>query len=137
MESELGVKSNDKTFGKLVSANGTKLLTFSELPINRSADNSTILERELTRRVNVRGLLITFKTSASSGISGQAVTSGQAAGTTTPQAASSSVQSVKITFMLLARKEDERDFQQVLIENATKVGKEQSVTNPLVNSFNV
>ncbi len=113
METEGGVEFADETEGNIVSDSDTHLLTFSELPIDQSVGNSAILEREFTSNINLRGLLVTFMRTAPS------VTSGQAEGATTPKAGSTSPQSVKITFTLYTRKEDETDFKQVLIDNTT------------------
>ncbi len=113
MDSEVGVKSKDKTFGKLIRAIDTGFLTFSELPIGQAVGNSAILEREYTSNINVRGLLVTLVKTA------QSVTSGQAEGMTTPNTGSTSPQSVKITFTLYTKKGDETDFKQVIIDNTT------------------
>ncbi len=113
METEGGVEFTDETEGNIVSDSDTHLLTFSELPIDQAVGNSAILEREFTSNINLRGLLVTFMGTAPS------VTSGQAEGATTPKAGSTSPQSVKITFTLYTRKEDETDFKQVVIDNTT------------------
>ncbi len=113
METEAGVEFTDETEGNIVSDSDTHLLTFSELPIDQAVGNSAILEREFTSNINLRGLLITLRRTALS------VTSGQAEGATTPKAGSTSPQSVKITFTLYTRKEDETDFKQVVIDNTT------------------
>lgn len=113
MDSETGVESNDEVGGNLSSNQTTHFLTFSELPITRF-ENSAVLERKYTSIINLRGVLITLKKATSS------VASKQEGGTTSPNAGSTSPQSVKITFTLFTRKVDETDFKQVVIANTTR-----------------
>ncbi|XP_071803662.1 uncharacterized protein [Asterias amurensis] len=110
MDSESGVETKDQTRGNLLT-DESGFLTFSELPIEQSVGNSAVLERKFSSNINVRGVLITLKKITSS------VTSGQAEGTTTPKTGSTSPQSVKFTFTLLAKRVDETDFKQVVIKN--------------------
>ncbi|XP_071803663.1 uncharacterized protein [Asterias amurensis] len=110
MDSESGVETKDQTRGNLLT-DESGFLTFSELPIEQSVGNSAVLERKFNSNINVRGVLITLKKITSS------VTSGQAEGTTTPKTGSTSPQSVKFTFTLLAKRVDETDFKQVVIKN--------------------
>ncbi|XP_071803661.1 uncharacterized protein [Asterias amurensis] len=110
MDSESGVETKDQTRGNLLT-DESGFLTFSELPIDQSVGNSAVLERKFNSNINVRGVLITLKKITSS------VTSGQAEGTTTPKTGSTSPQSVKFTFTLLAKRVDETDFKQVVIKN--------------------
>lgn len=110
MDSESGVETKDQTRGNLLT-DESGFLTFSELPIEQSVGNSAVLERKFNSNINVRGVLITLKKITSS------VTSGQAEGMTTPETGSTSPQSVKFTFTLLAKRVDETDFKQVVIKN--------------------
>lgn len=110
MDSESGVETKDQTRGNLLT-DESGFLTFYELPIEQSVGNSAVLERKFNSNINVRGVLITLKKITSS------VTSGQAEGMTTPKTGSTSPQSVKFTFTLLAKRVDETDFKQVVIKN--------------------
>ena len=114
MDEEDGFQSKDQTKGSLAIVNGTRLLTFTKLPFVRTVGATTILDREFTRNINIRGVVITLKKTTSS------VTSGQAEGATTPEAGSTSPQSLKVTFTLYTRKEGEEDFKQVVIDNTTR-----------------
>ena len=104
MDGENGLESTDKTDGTVKIDNGTKYLTFTELPIQEGFADTPVLKREFRQPINVRAFVVTLRSPKPSNATEKAE------GTTTPTEDRTQPQPVKVTFMVSTKKQGNTKF---------------------------